>query len=275
MIWDVPHHRGTGFSLTILRPAWVHPVLTCLVAVPGQRPSRLLNSLEEANAAYGPLVGSRDLSEKKLGDALGYLREAGLAVRYAGDGAGAHTRYEATEIGVGLIRALGPIRSWAVADFDFVVAATRVRMGLPPLTEPIIDGLRKPAAAENLALGLLSGVWADTVMVYVDSAGTKGISALRLEEVVNAAIDASSGPDQVMKHLHRKTLYRHLHRLVAKGLLERREQDPHVLYRLTTHGRGLLDAWWQVAEGWSMAHDAELFEIMAKTTTWFPNASAD
>lgn len=273
MIWDVPHHRGAGFPLTILRPVGAYLVLAELCERPRQSRAGLLDRLAEATAADVPLVGSRELSDAMISGTLSYLRGAGLITWCGSDGLGAHASYEATELGCGLVGALRPITEWAVSDVGFVVSATRVRLDLPPLDRPVPDGSVTERSATGMALGLLSGVWSDTVMVYIDSAGPDGIGIVALENTVNAAINASSGESQVVKHLHRDSLSRHLHRLVAKGLLRRVQDPPRVWYALTSHGRGLMDAWWQVSDGWAMAHDAELFEIMARMTHWFPHAS--
>jgi DNA-binding HxlR family transcriptional regulator len=273
MIWDIPHHRGAGFPLAILRPAGAYPVLAALCAAPESRPADLLERFAAVGAAYAPVIGPQSFTDG-VGGTLAYLRSAGLVKRCAGSGLGAHTRYEATALGAGLAGALDPVGAWAMSDFGFVVAATRTRLHLPPLDVPVPAGLRRAHPATALALGLLSGPWSDSVMVYVDSAGPGGIGPGRLEEVVNAALAASSGEDRVARRLYRGTLYRTLHRLLAKGLLERRE-DPRVRYALTVHGRGLMDAWWQVAEGWGVAHDAELFRIVARVSDWFPDASGD
>jgi DNA-binding HxlR family transcriptional regulator len=272
MIWDVPHHRGMGFPLSILRPVGVYSILSSLCRDMHLRPVDLMNRLAEANAADAPLVGMRDLSEG-IGALLARLREAGLIVRCAGNGPGSHTRYDITRLGAGLVSSLGPLADWAMGDFGFVVAATRVRLGLPPLGGPVPEGLLRPRSATGMAVSLLSGVWSDTVMVYVDCAGDGGVGPLRLEEAVAAALEASSGESRVGRRLHRGTLYRTLHRLVAKGLLERRAEPSQVLYALSPHGRGLMDAWWRVAEDFGIPHDRELFEIMARTSGWFPDAS--
>lgn len=271
MIWDVAHHRGVGFPLHILRPVGVYPVLSSLCAEPRLRPADLIERLEAATAADVPLVGLRDLPDG-ISSTLGYLRRAGLIVRCFGNGRGAHTRYEATALGAGLIGSLSPVTAWAMNNFDFVVDATRVRLDLPPLDAPVPEPLRAERSAAGMAISLLGGAWSDTVMVYVDSAGPDGIGPSRLEATVNTAIDASTGESKVERHLHRDTLYRTLQRLVAKGLLERREDPPQVRYLLSPHGRGLMDALWQVSDGWAVAHDTELFEIMAQFSGWFPHA---
>lgn len=273
MIWDVPHHRGAGFPLTILRPAGAYLTLAELCERPHQGRAELLDRLEETFARDAPLVGPRELSDAMISGTLGYLRGAGLIMWCGSDGLGAHTSYEATELGCGLVGALRPITDWALSDVGFVVSATRVRLDLPPLDRPVPDGSVTERSATGMALGLLSGAWSDTVMVYIDSAGADGIGILALESAVNADIDASTGESRVDRHLHRDTLNRHLHRLVAKGLVARVEDPPRVQYSLTSPGRGLMDAWWQVSEGWSMPHDAELFKVMAKVTKWFPHAA--
>lgn len=268
MIWDVPHHRGAGFPLMILRPTGVYSILANLYQEMHLRPVDLMNFLATANVADAPLVGMRDLSAG-VGDTLGDLQAAGLIVRCVGGHHGGHTRYDLTKLGAGLIGAVAPITAWAMADFDFVVAATRVRLGLPPLNAPIPPSLRKERSATGMAICLLSGQWANTVMVYVDSAGPAGIGPLRLEDTVNADINASAGKNRVVRTLHRGTLHRTLQRLMAKGLLERRRDPPRVRYLLTSHGRGLMDAWWQVAEGFGIAHDEELFRIVSASSGWF------
>lgn len=268
MYWDVQHHRGAGFPLTILRPFGVYSILSNMNEEMHLRPKDLMNLLAVANLADAPLVGMRDLSAG-IKDILGGLHDAGLVVRCVGGHHGGHTRYDLTRLGAGLVRAVAPLTDWAMGDFEFVVAATRIRLGLPPLGAPVPAGLRRERTATGMAVGLLSRQWANTVMVYVDSAGPAGIGPLRLEDTVNAAIESSSGPSRVVKRLHRNTLHQTLHGLVGKGLLEHVEDPPRVRYLLTPHGRGLMDAWWQVAEDWGIEHDAELFRIVAATSRWF------
>lgn len=270
MFWDVPHHRGSGFPLHVLRPTGVFSILSSLYQNPHLRPADLANMLAAANTADAPLMGMRDLSGGISG-LLSHLRNAGLVVRCAAPGP--RTRYDLTRLGAGLVGSLEPLTQWALAEFDFVAAATRVRMGLPPLVGPVPPPIRHPRAAAGMAVGLTDGLWTHTVLVYVDSAGPDGIGPLRLEDTVNAAIDASAGPDRVARHLQRPTLHSVLKHLVAMGLLERREEPPRVPYRLSPQGRGLMDALWQVAEGWGIEHDAELFEIMRKSSGWFRRPS--
>lgn len=272
MIWDVAHHRGMGFPLTILRPSGAYSILSSLHKDMHLRPRDLMGLLSAANTADAPLVGMRDLSAGMSGT-LHDLSSAGLIVRCVGDGHGGPTRYDLTKLGAGLVRAVAPLTAWAMDDFDFVVNATRTRLGLPPFDGPVPADLRRERTATGMAVTLLSRLWADTVMVYVDSAGCDGINPLRLEEAVNAAIEASNGASRVERRLHRDTLYRTLHSLVAKRLLSRVEDPPRVRYLLTTHGRGLMDAWWQVAEHWGIKNDAELFAIMQKTSGWFAKPS--
>lgn len=274
MFWDVPHHRGAGFPLAILRPVGVYSIMSNLHERPFLRPENLRCLLMAANAADAPLVGERDLSGGIRGT-LGHLCDVGLLRRSVGGGRGIHTRYDLTGLGAGLIESLGPLTRWAMDDFDFVVAATRVRLGLEPLDGPVPGCLRRARAATGMAVSLMSRLWADTVMAYVDSAGPGGIGPLQLEEAVNAAIDASAGESRVERRLHRGPLYQTLHSLEAKGLLEHVEDPPRVRYLLTSHGRGLMDAWWQVAEDFGIPRDAELFRVIVKTTKWFPHALGD
>jgi DNA-binding HxlR family transcriptional regulator len=232
-----------------------------------------MNRLTEANVADAPLVGMRDLSEGISG-ILGHLRQQGLIVRCVGGGRGVHTRYEITRLGAGLIGALRPVTDWAVADFDFVVAATRIRLGLPSLAEPAAAELRQERSATGMAISLLTGLWTNVLMVYVDSAGEGGIGPLRLEDTVNTAIESSTGKDHVARRLQHGTMHTTLNALVAKGLLERVVDPPRVRYLVSAHGRGLMDAWWQVADVWGIAHDAEMFQIM-QTTGWFRPPTLD
>lgn len=268
MIWDVPHHRGAGFPLSILRPTGVYSILSSLYQDMHLRPVDLMRLLALANIREAPLMGVRDLSAG-IGGTLGDLADAGLLVQCVGGHHGGHTRYDLTRFGARLVAALAPVSQWAMSDFAFVASATRARLGLPPLIGRAPAGLRTERTATGMAIGLMDGLWSTTVMVYVDSAGCDGIGALRLEDTVNAAIDASSGESRVERHLHRGTLYRTLHGLVAKGLLTRVEDPPRVRYLVTPHGRGMMDAWWQVADGFGIKYDDELFRIVQATTSWF------
>lgn len=270
MHWDMAHHRGAGFPLYLLRPVGVYSILSSLCQDPHLRPADLMNRLTAANVADAPLVGMRDLSEGISG-MLGHLRQQGLIVRCVGGGRGTHTRYEVTRLGAGLIGALRPVTDWAMADFDFVVAVTRIRLGLPPLEGVVVAELRQERSATGMAISLLTGLWTNILMVYVDSAGEEGIGPLHLENVVNADIEASSGKDRLVRRLQHGTVHTTLKALVAKGLLERVEDPPRVRYLVSPHGRGLMDAWWQVAETWGIAHDAELFSIM-QSSGWFESS---
>lgn len=271
MHWDRAHHRGVGFPLYLLRPVGVYSILSSLCQNPHLRPADLMNRLTEANIADAPLVGMRDLS-KGISGLLGQLRRQGLIVRCVGGGRGTHTRYEVTRIGAGLIGALHPVTGWAMADFDFVVTATRVRLGLSPLEVPVDAGLCGERPATGMAISLLGNRWSNPIMVYVDSAGPDGIGPQDLEDTVNADIAASGGESRVVRTLQRATLHATLNRLVAKGLLERHPDPPRVRYLLTSHGRGLMDAWWQVADDFGIAHDEELFRIVQRTSGWFPKS---
>lgn len=268
MLWDVAHHRGAGFCQYLLRPTGVYSILTSLCRDMHLRPRDLMNRLAEANIADGPLVGMRDLSEG-IGALLGRLREQDLIVRCVGGAPGVHTRYEVTRFGAGLVGALRPLTEWAMSDFDFVVAAKRVGLGLPPLDGAVPTGMRNEHRATGMAVGLLVYQWSNPLMVYVDSAGPDGIGPVRLRCAINADLDAMRGEDRVVCRLQRSTMHTTLARLVAKGLIERREDPPRVRYLLTSHGRGLMDAWWQVAEGYGIAHDKELFRIVAASSGWF------
>lgn len=275
MQWDLAHHRGAGFPLYLLRPVGVYSVLSNLCADPHLRPADLMNRLAEANTADAPLVGLRDLSDG-IGGLLGSLREQGLIVRSGYTGPGSRTRYEVTDLGAGLVGALGPLTDWAMGDFGYVVAATRIRLGLPPLASPVPVELCRERPATGMAIGLLSHMWSSPVMVYVDSAGDEGIGPQHLEDAINADIAASSGAGRVVKTLRRPTLHATLNRLVAKGLVEHHAADwPRVRYLLSSHGRGLMSAWWQVAEDFGIPHDEELFRIVQATSGWFAPPSGD
>lgn len=274
MKWDLEHHQGAAFPAHILRPLGVYSILTSLCRDPHLRPRDLMNRLTEANIASAPLVGMRDLSEGISG-LLKHLREQQLIVRCVYNGPGTRTRYDITKLGAGLVGALGPLTVWAMDDFDFVVAASRVRFELPPLDEPIPQGLREEHRATSLALGLLgAGMWSNPVMVYLDSAGPAGIGPQDLEDAINADLAATAGRERVVRTLHRAMLHTTLNRLMAKGLVERRaDEPPHVRYRLSNHGRGFMAAWWQIAEDWGIAHIPDLFPIVAATSSWYAEAS--
>lgn len=268
MQWDAAHHRGAGFCQYLLRPTGAYSILTSLCRDPHLRPKDLMNRLAEANIADGPLVGMRDLSEG-IGRLLGRLCEQGLIVRCVGGAPGVHTRYDLTRLGAGLVLSLGPLTRWAMSDFSFVVAATRVRFELPPLGGPVSAELRQESLATGMAIGLLASQWSNPLMVYVDSAGPGGIGPNLLRDTINADLDATSGENRVVRRLQQSVMYPTLDRLVARGLLERREDPPRVRYMLSVHGRGLMDAWWHVAEDFGIPHDAELHRIVAATSGWF------
>jgi len=269
MQWDLAHHRGAAFPSLILRPVGVYPILTSLCQDPHLRPQDLKNYLAEANLADAPLVGMRDLSEGISG-LLRHLREQGLVVRCVYHGPGSHTRYEITRLGAELVGALGPLTAWAMEDFGFLVAATRVRLGLPPLDGPVPESMREEHRATGMAIGLLAGMWSNPLMVYVDSAGCDGIGPLDLEARINADLEATAGPERVVRTLARPMLHDTLNRLVAKGLIVwQAVEPPRVRYRLSPHGRGLMDAWWQIADEWGIARIPELFPIVRATSGWF------
>lgn len=268
MRWDLPHHRGVGFPLYLLRPVGVYSVLANLRQETRLSPEGLRRRLVEANLADEPLVGLRDLSDGISG-LLGNLLTQGLIVRSGYTGPGSRTRYQTTDLGAGLVGSLGPLTDWALADFDFVVASTRIRLGLPPLEESVPPELRRERPATGMAIGLLSHRWSNPVMVYVDSAGDGGIGPQDLEDAINDGIAATTGAGHVVRTLQRSPLHDTLNRLVAKGLLAKRPDPPRVYYVLTGHGRGLMDAWWQVAENYGIPHDGDLFRIVQKTSGWF------
>jgi len=269
MQWDLAHHQGAAFPSLILRPVGVYSVLTSLCRDPHLRPQDLKNRLMESNLADAPLVGMRDLSEGISG-LLGHLREQGLVARCVYNGPGSHTRYEITKLGAELVGALGPLTAWAMEDFDFVVAATRVRLGLSSLDDSVPDSLREEHRATGMAIGLLAGMWSNPLMVYVDSSGCDGIGPYDLETRVNVDLEATAGRERVVRTLTRATLYATLKRLVAKGLLERHaDEPPWVRYRLSPHGRGLMDAWWQIADEWGIARIPDLFPVVRATSSWF------
>ena len=268
MQWDLAHHRGVGFTLYILRPVGVYSILANLRQEPGLSPADLMSRLAESNAADAPLVGLRDLSDG-IGGLLGSLRKQGLIARSGYAGPGSHTRYEVTELGAGLVDSLGPLTRWAMGDFEFVVTSIRIRLGLPPLDGPVPAELCRERPATGMAIGLLSHRWSNPIMVYVDSSGPEGIGPQDLEGAINADIAATSGEHRVVRTLRRQALHATLNRLVAKGLLEKHPDPPRMRYVLTGHGRGLMSAWWQVAEDYGIPHDAELFRIVQATSGWF------
>lgn len=271
MYWDVPHRRGAGFPLAILRPVGVWSILSDLYEHMHLSPSGLMALLRAANVADAPLVGLRNLPGD-LTDVLTGMVEAELIKRCVGGQHGGHTRYDITPLGAGLVEATLPLAAWAMADWDFVVAATRVRLGLPALDGAVPRPARPVRPATGMAISLLSGQWSSPVMMYVDSAGRGGIGPQQLRDAVNADLSASWGESRVGRRLHQNSLYQTLARLVAKGLLVHVEDPPRVRYLLSPHGRGLMRAWWQVADGWGIEHDKELFRIVARQTSWFPDA---
>lgn len=268
MLWDAAHHRGAGFCQYLLRPTGVYLILTSLCRDMHLRPKDLMNRLAEANIADGPLVGMRDLSGG-IGTLLGRLCEQKLIVRCVGGAPGVHTRYDITRLGADLVQSLGPLTEWAMSDFEFVVTSTRIRFDLPPLDGPVPADLRREPRATGMAIGLLASQWSNPLLVYVDSAGPDGVGPNVLRNTINADIDATSGEGRVVRRLQQSVMYPTLDRLVAKGLLVRREDSPRVRYALSPHGRGLMGAWWQVAENFGIPHDAELFPVVAATSNWF------
>lgn len=268
MQWDEAHHRGAGFCQYLLRPTGVYSILTSLRQDMHLRPRDLMNRLAEANLADEPLVGMRDLSGG-ISALLARLCGLELIVRCVGGGPGVHTRYDLTRLGAGLALSLGPLTEWAMSDFDFVVAATRKRLGLPPLDGAVPEEMRQERRAAGMAIGLLSSQWSNPLMVYVGLAGPGGIGPNALRDTINADLAATSGEGRVVRRLQQSVMYPTLDRLVAKGLVERREDPPRVRYLLTSHGRGLMGAWWQVAEDFGIPHDAELFPVVAATSNWF------
>lgn len=269
MKWDIPHHRGSGFPLHILRGVGVYTVLYSLARESHLRPADLKRRLSAAYALDAPIMGAHKLPGG-LSLLLGHLRRAGLTALAEGGSRGAHTRYDLTALGAGLIAAIAPLTEWAMSDFGFLVDATRIRLGLPRLPGPPPPLLRNPRTATNMAIGLSDGLWTHTLLVYVDSAGEAGIGPLRLEDTINADIARSAGDAQVVRRLHRGTLHPALQHLVAMGLLEQREAPPpRTPYVLTGHARGLMGALWQIADTWGIAHDEQLFPIVRETSGWF------
>lgn len=274
MQWDLPHHQGAAFPSLILRQVGAYSILTSLCQDPHLRPKDLMNRLSEANISAEPLIGMRDLSEGISG-LLSSLRKQGLIVRCVYAGLGSRTRYEITKLGAELVGALGPLTDWAMSDFDFVVAATRIRFDLPPLDGPVPEADRDDQLATGMALGLLGGgMWSNPVMVYVDSAGPDGIGPQDLMDTINADLAKTAGRERVVRTLQKQALHKTLKRLVALDLIEWAADDPpHVRYRLSPHGQGLMGAWWQIANDWGIGHIPELLPIVIAASNWFERTS--
>lgn len=277
MLWDVARQRGAGFVLHPLQPTGVYPVLSTLNCTSRLRPGRLVRLVAAEAAADMPLMGPSDLPQgmKRL---LHHLIEAGLVERFAGACAGARPSYAISALGAGMLRSLTPTAHWLLepgtSHFDDVVAAVRRLRMLPSIKEPAPERLRHPKLAIGLVVQLLTPRWSRTVLEYVDSAGQGGLSPSKLLERINGDAEASSGESRVEWRLRPETTYGVLRHLMSAGLLEKRAVPPRVLYRLTPAGEGLMAALWEVSE-WGMAHDAELFEIMVKTTGWFPKPDSE
>lgn len=277
MLWDVARQRGAGFVLHPLQPAGVYPVLSTLNCANRLRPGRLERLVAAEAAADMPLMGPADLPQgmKRL---LRHLVETGLVERSAGSCAGARPSYAISVLGAGMLRSLTPTARWLLepgtSHFDDAVVAVRQLRELPAIKEPAPERLRHPKLAIGLIVQLLAPRWARPVLMYVDSAGEGGLSPSKLLEQVNGDAEASSGLNRIEWRLRPETAYMVLHHLMSAGLLEKRRVPPRVLYRLTPAGEGLMRALWEVSR-WGMAHDAELFAIVARTTGWFPNAPRD
>ena len=234
-----------------------------------------MDMMESSNAADAPMVGARDLSAGISG-VLGSLHTAGLVTRCESS-RGARTRYELTGLGAELITSLTHLNAWAMDHFDLLVAATRAHRGLPPLTEPVPAGRRSPRTATGMTLALFEKRWAFTLLVYIDSAGCSGITPSLLRSQINAAFAALPGSNAVARRLQPGSQQPVLRHLQQAGLVERHRDPadpPHVWYRLSEPGKALALALWQMADGWGVAHDEELFRIVAETSGWFPQASA-
>lgn len=274
MRWTHAYHQGAAFPMHVVRPLGVYPILSILGQSPRMSPTDLLALLTTISNVNALLIGVQQISQSAVSNLLIHLHAHGLVVRCSGGAPGAHTRYSLTRLGAELLDALAPVTAWAMADFDFVVAATRVRLDLPPLELPVPRDIRQANRATDMAVSLLDGMWSNPVMVYVDDAGPRGIGPLRLETTMNADLAATSGAERVVRKLGRSAMYGTLGRLMAKGLIERYEDvPPLVRYGTSPHGRRLMEAWWRVADEWGIAHIPELFPIVAATSNWFEQPS--
>lgn len=274
MRWTYAYHQGAAFPMHVVRPLGVYPTLSALARSPRLSPTDLLELLTTITSVDALLVGVQQVSQSAVNDLLTHLHAQGLVMRCSGGAPGTHTRYATTPLGADLLDALSPVTAWAMADFDFVVAATRTRLEMPPLEVPAPQDLQQPDRATGMAVRLLDGMWSNPVMVYVDDAGPDGISPGLLEATINADLAATSGAERVVRKLGRSALYGTLGRLMAKGLIERHEDTPPLVrYRTSPHGRRLMEAWWHVADEWGIAHINDLFPIVAATSVWFEQPS--
>jgi DNA-binding HxlR family transcriptional regulator len=254
-----------------LQGAGVYAVLSNLNGIYRPRHTQLMRLVTREIEADAPLLGNPALPHgtKRL---LHHLVESGLVER-GGDTIGMWTRYEVSSLAAGMLWSLAPVAHWALEPkhFDAVVAAVRRYRGLPQLREPAADRFRHSKLAAGLVIQLLTPRWSRPVLEYMDSAGERGISPSKLISAINAAAEATSGKSRVEWRLTTETTHTVLRRLTGAGLLEKQASPPRVLYRLTPMGEGLTEALWEVAR-WGMAHEDALFQVMIKTSKWFPDA---
>lgn len=278
MLWDVERHRGAGFVLYPLHLLGAFPVLSHLTENSSLHRVDLAQRLAEDHDRHSSLICLPHVGggiRKLLTD----LRTAGLVKQAGVEYPSGTMLLESTELGAGLVGAVMPVTGWSLRWMPELVLSARLRLGMSPPMVPIQPRWRRPRLATELAVGLLAHRWALTVLVYVDGAECDGIGPADLQARVNADLEASAGASRVEWRLSTQSAYEELRRLVAGGLIVRRvlsEGVPpsRVQYRLTPMGKDLMGALWEVSR-WGMKHDAELFQMVAKISGWFPDATTD
>jgi DNA-binding HxlR family transcriptional regulator len=250
-----------------MRHSSAYAVLAAVCDYPCERPREIRAVLDQA-ASFRDGLGLDPLPKGIVTRRLAEFHDDGLVVRCDEHWAhGAHSTYQATDLGAGLIRALDPVGAWALDAYGHLVRVVRAYNGADLdstiATRFVAPGPVTLRLAAELAFSLLSQRWAFGVLVFCSG---EPMSPGALEDRINAGLD--SNPDLAwQRHLAATARHENLNRLEHAGLLvktsrPRRGRSPLVQYQTSTLGDGLLEALWQAGE-WGLAFDPQLYRIMA------------
>lgn len=271
MPWDATHRRAAGFTIEILRHAWVLGSLSVLAEHPHLRPADVHMLLRHANEANAPAVGLQRLEFATVSKTLRELNVAGLAVRCDhNEGPGGHTIYEITRLGAGMLDSLRDVGEFGQQHWEHLVAATRAQRGLPhdwPVPPPF-PGTLGVRAGIGMSIGLLGVRWAFAMLSFLvqrpwtpqDLQDRINEGVLRQPDLAGRRHLGTSQRQHVLNHLQDAGL-------VIRSLHQRVSGLRWVQYSSTPMGRDLMTALWTVAK-WGVEWDRELWRIMAMRAGW-------
>lgn len=275
-MWDVSLQRAAGMTVQVLRPVGWYSILAHLFEDPCLHPAELCRLLITADAADAPMVGARGFDLHGVSHRLTLLRACGLIINCDGCAAfGAHTSYQLTYLGAGMVESLAEVTQWGLDHFDLALAAARVRAHLGRMPGTVDPALRRPRQATGMALGMLAPRWSFSLLVQVGIAGDRGVESGAAQDAINGILDGM--PERVRLHLNEATRHRVLRYLESSGLVVRRREArfgrrARVLYCPTDAGARLVDALRTVGK-WAVAHDGALSAAVMATSPWFEEES--